>query len=94
MATATFATVLKPDGSLFVPREAVEDLGLHPGDEVQVRLETFPSRNQADFDGILAELFAEAENLEPKPGITAPLDGKATVSEMVAEKFRKMGFQL
>lgn len=45
MATVTFAWKVQEDGSLMIPREAVEELGLHPGDEVQVRLE---ATNAAD----------------------------------------------
>lgn len=39
MAAVTFASRLKDDGSLTIPNHAVEELGLHPGDEVHVRVE-------------------------------------------------------
>jgi antitoxin component of MazEF toxin-antitoxin module len=40
MAIVTFTSNLKADGSLTIPREAVEELGLHPGDAIKVQIET------------------------------------------------------
>ena len=40
MAAVTFASKLKDDGSLTVPKDAVEELGILPGDRVRVRLES------------------------------------------------------
>lgn len=48
MATVTFASKLKEDGSLTIPREAVEELGLHPGDGLQVRVETMNKAEQSE----------------------------------------------
>lgn len=39
MAATTFASTLQEDGSLPVPQAAMEELGLHPGDTVQVQIE-------------------------------------------------------
>ncbi len=39
MAAVTFGSKLKNDGSLTMPKQAVEELGIHPGDEVRVRVE-------------------------------------------------------
>src|SRR5205085_696620 len=39
MAAVTFASKLNDDGSLAVPRHAVEELGIRPGDPVRVRVE-------------------------------------------------------
>ena len=39
MAEVTFASRLKDDGSLAVPKHAVEELGIRPGDHVRVRVE-------------------------------------------------------
>ena len=39
MAAIIFASKLNNDDSLTMPRRAIEELGLHPGDEVQVRVE-------------------------------------------------------
>ena len=40
MTAITFAGQLAADGSLTVPKEAVDELGLHPGDAVQIHIET------------------------------------------------------
>jgi len=50
MATITFISKLKEDGSLTIPIEVLEELGLHPGDEVQVRLEA--SNRVEDFEAL------------------------------------------
>ena len=39
MAAVMFASKLKNDGSLTMPKQAVEELGIQPGDDVQVRVE-------------------------------------------------------
>ena len=39
MAAVTFASKLKKDGSLTMPKRAAEELGIHPGDSVRVRVE-------------------------------------------------------
>ena len=39
MASIIFAATLQEDGSLTMPKGAADELGLHPGDEVQVRIE-------------------------------------------------------
>lgn len=40
MATLTFASKLNADNCFTIPQEAVETLGLPPGDEINVRIET------------------------------------------------------
>ncbi len=40
MTAIAFAAPLTGDGSLTVPKEMVAELGLHPGDVVQVHIET------------------------------------------------------
>lgn len=39
MAAVTFASKLKSDGNLTMPKHAVEELGIHPGDYVTVSVE-------------------------------------------------------
>jgi antitoxin component of MazEF toxin-antitoxin module len=94
MAAVEFAAKLKEDGSLAVPKEAVEELGLHPGDELQVRIEAINGTGQPDYDRILAELFAEVEALIPEPGKPLSDPYEAAWGAGVEEKFRKMGFKL
>ncbi len=40
MAGITFAAKLSDDRSLTIPQEAVEKLGIHPGDEIQLNIKT------------------------------------------------------
>lgn len=59
MAAITFASRLQEDGSLFIPKEAVDELGLHPGDEVQVQIET-PRQNENPSEPTLLERAVQA----------------------------------
>ena len=101
MAAVTFASKLKDDGSLTMPSEVVEALGLHPGDEVQVRIEAANGagqRQELDQDALQAKfarffdnldtLTFEAPNKFPKgdPAETAFV-------EAMDEKYRKLGFK-
>jgi bifunctional DNA-binding transcriptional regulator/antitoxin component of YhaV-PrlF toxin-antitoxin module len=100
MAAVTFASKLQDDGSLVVPQEAVEALGLHPGDEVRVRVEAAngisPSEqpDQAELQRRAERLFEEADRLVPEPGrpLTDPYE--AAWAQGVEEKARKMGLKL
>lgn len=84
MATVTFASKLKEDGSLTIPREAVEELGLHPGDEIQLRVEAtnraedLEGPDQAVLQAKFEQFFEDLDNLTTeKPTrddhVTAPL---------------------
>ena len=44
MAATTFESTLNAEGLLIVPQTAVEELGLHPGDAVHVRIESAPEQ--------------------------------------------------
>lgn len=44
MGAVTFASKLGPDGTLAVPQQAVEELGIQPGDEVRVSVEAANGR--------------------------------------------------
>ena len=48
MAAITFVSKLKEDASLTIPREAVEELGLRPGDEVQLQVKTKNGTSQIE----------------------------------------------
>jgi antitoxin component of MazEF toxin-antitoxin module len=39
MAAITFTARVQPDGSLSLPEEAREQLGLQPGDQVEIRIQ-------------------------------------------------------
>ena len=100
MAAITFASKLKEDGSFTIPQEAVETLGLHPGDEVTVRIEAangvshIEEPDQAELQHRTAQLFEEADRLVREPGkfFTDPYE--AAWAEGVEEKARRMGLKL
>lgn len=99
MAGMTFASKLKDDGSFTIPQEAVETLGLHPGDEITVRIETngaahIGAPDQAELQRRAALRFEEADRLVREPGkpLTDPME--AAWAEGVEEKARKMGLTL
>ena len=101
MATVNFASKLRADGSLTIPREAVDELRLHPGDEVQVRVEAATGVSQED-EGDQATLQAKFERFfekldtltfEKPPSIRRSDRAKASFSEAMDEKYRKLGFK-
>lgn len=99
MAGISFASRLKEDGSVVIPQEAVETLGLHPGDEISVRIETNGASPNAGIDPSelrrrAAIRFAEADILvrEPAPPLSDPLE--ISWAAGVEEKARRMGLTL
>ncbi|HZP81017.1 MAG TPA: AbrB/MazE/SpoVT family DNA-binding domain-containing protein [Chthonomonadaceae bacterium] len=100
MAEVTFASKLNADGSFTIPREAVETLGLHPGDEIRVRIETTKDLSivehldQAELQRKAALRFEEADRLvrEPAKPLTDPYE--AAWAEGVEEKARRIGLKL
>jgi bifunctional DNA-binding transcriptional regulator/antitoxin component of YhaV-PrlF toxin-antitoxin module len=100
MAGITFASKLREDGSFTIPQEAVETLGLHPGDEITVRIETtkahFPLEqpDQAELQRRAALLFEEADHLVREPGIPLTESLEAAWAEGIEEKARRMGLKL
>jgi bifunctional DNA-binding transcriptional regulator/antitoxin component of YhaV-PrlF toxin-antitoxin module len=99
MAAITFASKLTADGSFMIPQEAVEKLGLHPGDEITVRIETNNPVNgemldQAELHRRALLRFEEADQLVREPGkpLSDPLE--AAWAAGVEEKARKMGLKL
>ena len=94
MASIVFATRVREDGRLDIPPEALEALGLAPGDEVQVQLDTKRAPlTQAEYNRIFEQLQAEAERVietsEP-----VPVEEDTVMSRLLREKFRKQGFTL
>jgi hypothetical protein len=98
MAVVSFAAKLKEDGSLPVPRDAVEELGLHPGDEVQVRLEATHGPEEPDQATLQARFERFFESLDTlafeKPARFPTGDlAEAAFAEAMDEKYRKLGFK-
>lgn len=58
MAGMTFASKLKDDASIAIPKEAVDALGLRPGDDVTAR--------QAELHQPVAMRIQEADRLAPE----------------------------
>jgi antitoxin component of MazEF toxin-antitoxin module len=95
MATISFASKLKDDDSLTMPREVIEELGLHPGDEVQLRVEAANgTADQTYYNQVIAELLEEARNVKPEPGKPGNDPQEAEFGEIMKEKYRKQGFHL
>jgi bifunctional DNA-binding transcriptional regulator/antitoxin component of YhaV-PrlF toxin-antitoxin module len=57
MDAVTFASKLRDDGSVAIPKEAVEELGLHPGDELTVRVEPANGTDAIDEQAALQAKF-------------------------------------
>lgn len=100
MAEVTFASKLKNDGSLTIPSEAVDELGLHPGDEVKVRVEltngvVSDDEEQAILQAKFDRFFERLDTFTfEKP--TPLLNGDAAetaFTEAMDEKYRKLGFK-
>ncbi len=97
MAAITITVKASDDGTITLPMQSVESLGLHPGDEVHLSIQTESDTDTiSDVDDAetLVELFEEAATLVPEPGrpLTDPL--KAIWGEGVEEKFARMGLKL
>ena len=99
MAGMTFASKLKDDGSFTIPQEAVETLGLHPGDEIIVRIEAdgvtpIKEPDQGELQRRAKRRFEEADRLVREPG--KPLSGpmEAAWAAGVEEKARRMWIKL
>jgi len=101
MATVQYTARVKESRILELPEEA-QELGLRPGDEIQVFLNhnavapTEPltdEQEQERFRMLTAQLFAEADATERKPG-THSDPQEAQVATMIAEKHRKLGMNV
>ena len=99
MATMTFASKLKDDGTFTIPQAAVETLGLHPGDEITVRIETTSDSqigepDQAELHRRAVLCFEEADRLIREPGKPLSDPMEAIWAAGVEAKARKMGLKL
>jgi len=100
MAAITFGARYAADGSLAIPREAVETLELHPGDEITVRIETgaagleVEQPSQAELRSRIARIFDEADKIVRVPGkaLTDPYEAEWAAG--VEEKARRIGIKL
>ncbi len=101
MAAVTFASKLKDDGSLTIPKEAIEELGIHPGDEVQVRIEATNGANsikdldQAALQAKFEQFFEELDTLTFEKPTKFPNgdQAEAAFTEIMDKKYRKLGFK-
>ena len=101
MAGITFASRLKLDGSVTVPVDAVETLGLRPGDSVRVRVEAvggLGGAEGADQDDLQARLDRFFDALDRQavegPALTRDCDpAEAAFVEAMDEKYRRLGFE-
>ena len=99
MAAMTFASKLNDDGSFTIPREAVETLGLRPGDDITVRIEAtgggpIGRPDQAELQRRAALRFEEADRLVREPGKLLSEPMEAAWAAGVEEKARRMGLNL
>jgi len=87
MATAHYTARVKENGSLEIPKEAQEQLGLQPGDQVEVLLVT-PVPGQMDADGrSLAERFkGRVGRFSFEPADLSERTGEA-YAELLARKY-------
>ena len=101
MAAITFVSKLKEDSSLTIPREAVEELGLHPGDEVQVQAMTkngvgqIEESEQGALQAKFERFFDDLDTLLfEKPNRFPNGDQAETAfTEIMDKKYHKLGFK-
>jgi len=61
---------------------------------LRLRLIGYQEETPEMLDKALAELLAEADTLQPESGRKSADPCSAAVSEIIAEKYRKQGFQI
>jgi len=101
MAAITYSAKLNEDGFLVIPKEAFETLGLHPGDEVQIRLEAAngagPAEepDQATLQAKFGHFFEQLDTLTFEKPDKFPCGDPAETAfaQAMDEKFRKLGFK-
>jgi bifunctional DNA-binding transcriptional regulator/antitoxin component of YhaV-PrlF toxin-antitoxin module len=98
LAEISFASNYREDGTLTIPREAVEELGLHPGDQLEIRAvsshEILGPEAPRVLDDVLAPLLVEASNLDSQPGKESSDPYERAFGEIIKEKYRKMGLDV
>ena len=101
MSAVTFASKLKKDGSLVMPKEVAEQLGLHPGDQVQVWVEVANGATpikEPDQEAIQAKFERFFDNLNTltfeKPTHYPNGDlSEVAFTQVMDEKYQKLGFK-
>jgi bifunctional DNA-binding transcriptional regulator/antitoxin component of YhaV-PrlF toxin-antitoxin module len=95
MTAISFASKLNDDGSLTIPSEAVEELGLHPGDEVQVRVVATNGPDQAALQAKFELFFDNLDTIAFEKPTRFPNGDQteATFAEIMDKKYRKLGFK-
>jgi bifunctional DNA-binding transcriptional regulator/antitoxin component of YhaV-PrlF toxin-antitoxin module len=69
MSAITFASKVTENGTFTIPLDAFAELGVHPGDDIRIRIEAADdNRGAVDYDRIAAELLQEARCLSAQPG--------------------------
>jgi len=100
MASLTLAAKVSEVGNVIVPEEAIDALGLRPGDDIRILIEGVATSTEAD-NALQAELRqkltsrleeAHALKREPFKPFTDPLE--AEWAKGVEEKARRMGLKL
>lgn len=94
MASIVFATRVREDGRLDIPPEALAALGLTPGDEVEVQLDTKPATlSQMEYNQVFEQLLVEAERVA-EVSQPVPVEEDTVMGKLLREKFRQQGFTL
>ena len=100
MASLSIEAKVTHDGSVTIPRDAVGALGLRPGDDVRIQIETVPvgpdgePSVQSELHRRLSQRLEEASQTVRMPSkpFTDPLE--AEWGRGVEEKARRMGIEL
>jgi len=87
MATAHYTARVKENGSLDIPKETQEQLGLEPGDQVEVLLVTSTPRQIGADERSLAERFkGRVGRFRFEPADLSERTGEA-YAELLARKY-------
>lgn len=93
---------VEADGSLTLPEETREVLGLQPGDEIEILIPRNGTDEHAGRTGdeeqahrlaLLKQMYADADAVERQP-IMYTHPQKAQVAQSIAEKHRRMGMKV
>lgn len=100
MASLSIAAKVTQDGSVTIPQDAVGALGLRPGDDVRIQIETVDMDAEADralqseLHRKLLQRLEEANTTARQPArpLTDPME--AEWGRGVEEKARRMGLKI
>lgn len=101
MVAITFELKMGENGTLTIPVEAVEQLGIHPGDEVRVRVEAAEPRRRAleqeqeSLQAKIDDFFAGMSHDTFQKPSKLPSGDEAEDAFVAAmdEKYRRLGFK-